>query len=42
MDEALEMIRDAIEGCIFSLKKHGDPVPPGIGAIIEKIEVVEA
>ena len=42
LDEALEMIRDAIKGCIISLKKHGDPVPAGLGEIVEKIEVVEA
>ena len=42
VDEALDMIRDAIKGCIFSLKKHGDPVPPSLGEVIEKIEVVEA
>ena len=26
-DEALEMIRDAIQGYIVSLEKHGEPVP---------------
>ncbi len=28
--EATENIKEAIEGYIKSLKKHGDPVPPGI------------
>lgn len=28
--EALLNIRDAIEGYIASLKKHGDPIPPPI------------
>jgi antitoxin HicB len=28
--ETAENIREAIEGYIESLKKHGDPVPPGI------------
>lgn len=28
---ALDMIRDAIKGYIFSLKKQGEPVPSGIG-----------
>jgi predicted RNase H-like HicB family nuclease len=28
--EALSNIRDAIEGYIASLKKHGDPIPPPI------------
>ena len=35
--EAAENIREAIEGYLKSLKKHGDPVPPGI---LE--EVIEA
>ena len=42
VDEALDMIRDAIKGCMLSLKKHGAPIPLGMGEIIEKIEVVEA
>jgi predicted RNase H-like HicB family nuclease len=29
-EEALAMIKDAIEGYIFSLKKHGEAVPPGL------------
>lgn len=28
--EALENIKDAIKGYIESLRKHGEPVPPGI------------
>jgi antitoxin HicB len=28
--EATENIREAIEGYLESLKKHGDPVPPSI------------
>lgn len=28
--EAAENIREAIEGYIISLKKHGEPVPPSI------------
>jgi len=28
--EAAENIREAIEGYLKSLKKHGDPVPPSI------------
>ena len=39
--ESLAMIKDAIKGYIFSLKKHGEPVPPGIDGPVEKIEVVE-
>jgi predicted RNase H-like HicB family nuclease len=38
--EALEMIRDAIEGYVESLRKHGEPVPPGLGEEIEKAEVI--
>jgi len=35
--EALANIRDAIEGYLASLEKHGDPVPPPISE--EIIEV---
>ena len=39
--EAVEMVKDVIGGYISSLKKHGDPIPPGIADVIETIEVVE-
>ena len=29
-DEAIENIRDAIQGYVASLEKHGEPVPPPI------------
>jgi predicted RNase H-like HicB family nuclease len=29
-DEAMTNTREAIEGYIKSLKKHGDPIPPSI------------
>lgn len=29
-EEALENIKDAIEGYLASLKKHNEPVPPSI------------
>jgi predicted RNase H-like HicB family nuclease len=35
--EATETIREAIEGYLKSLKKHGDPAPPSI--LKEVIEV---
>ena len=35
--EATENIREAIEGYLKSLRKHGEPVPPGI--LEEVIEV---
>lgn len=35
--EATENIREAIEGYLKSLKKHGEPVPPSI--VEELIEV---
>ncbi len=35
--EASQNIRDAIEGYLKSLKKHGDPIPPSI--LEEIIEV---
>ena len=41
VEEALEMIKDAIKGYIASLKKHGEPVPTGVGQIVEKIDVVQ-
>ncbi len=41
VEEALAMIKDAIGGYIFSLEKHGEPVPPGIEESIETIEVVQ-
>lgn len=36
--KALENIQDAIEGCLESLKKHDEPVPPSISE--EIVEVV--
>jgi antitoxin HicB len=41
VDEALAMVKDAIKGYIFSLKKHGEPVPPGLDEEVQKTEVVE-
>ena len=40
IDEALAMIKDAIQGYITSLQKHGEPVPPGLEEGIEKAEVI--
>ena len=40
VEKALEMIRDAIEGYIESLRAHGEPVPPGLEGEIEKVDVV--
>ena len=40
-DEALEMIRDDIQGYIVSLEKHGQLVPPGIAKNVEEVEAVE-
>ena len=37
--EALAMIEDAIRGYIASLRKHGEPLPPGYEA--GEVEVVE-
>ena len=37
-EEALNNIQDAIEGYLYSLKKHGEPIPPSINE--EIIEVV--
>lgn len=41
VEEALDMIKDAIKGCIVSAKQHGEPIAPGIGEVVENIEVVE-
>ena len=38
-EEALAMIKDAIEGYIASLRKHGDPLPSGYE--VGEFEVVE-
>lgn len=38
-DEALEMIKDAIQGYLESLKAHGDAVPPRLDEGIEVVEV---
>lgn len=40
VQEALDMIKDAIQGYIESLRKHGDPVPPGIDEEVAKVEIV--
>jgi len=37
-DEALVNVKEAIEGYLESLRKHGDPIPPPITE--EMIEVV--
>lgn len=37
--EALANIRDAIEGYLASLEKHGEPVPPPIGEEIIEVSV---
>ena len=39
-EEALEMIRDAIKGYVQSLRKHGEPVPPGLGNDVQAIAEV--
>lgn len=40
IEEALAMIKDAIQGYITSLQKHGEPVPPSLEERIEKAEVI--
>ena len=40
MEEALAMIKDAIQGYIASLQSHGEPVPPSLEERIEKAEVI--
>jgi antitoxin HicB len=38
-DEAMANIRDAIEGYLASLKKHGEPIPPPITEAIVEVSV---
>ena len=38
-DEALANIRDAIQGYLASLEKHGEPIPPAIGEEIVEVSV---
>ena len=40
VEEALAMIKDAIQGYIASLQKHGEPIPPSLEERIEKAEVI--
>ncbi len=40
VDEALAMIKDAIQGYITSLRKHGEYVPPSLEESVEKVEVI--
>jgi predicted RNase H-like HicB family nuclease len=40
VEEALEMIKDAIQGYIESLKIVGELIPNGIEAEVERVEVV--
>jgi len=40
VEEALVMIKDAIQGYITSLQKHGEPVPPSLEERIAKAEVI--
>jgi predicted RNase H-like HicB family nuclease len=40
VDEALAMIKDAIQGYIISLRKHGEAIPPSLEESIERAEVI--
>jgi antitoxin HicB len=40
VEEAIAMIKDAIQGYIASLKKHGEPLPPSLEEGVERVEVV--
>ena len=40
VDEALAMIKDAIQGYIASLQEHGEPIPPSLEERVERVEVV--
>ncbi len=38
-DEAITNIRDAIEGYLASLQKHGEPIPPSIHEKIVEVNL---
>ena len=40
VEEALAMIKDAIQGYITSLQEHGEAMPPGLEEGIERVEVI--
>ena len=40
VEEALAMVKDAIQGYIASLQKHGEPIPQGIEENIEPAKVI--
>ena len=40
VEEALVMIKDAIQGYIASLQKHDEPLPLSLEEGIERVEVV--
>lgn len=37
--KALENIKDAIQGYLFSLKKHNEPIPPSIEEELVEVSV---
>ncbi len=39
LDEALEMAKDAIEGYLISLIKHGDPIPEDTIAMPVRVRI---
>jgi antitoxin HicB len=38
-DEAMANIRDAIQGYVESLKKHGEPIPEPVNASVVEVSV---
>ena len=40
VDESMTNIRDAIQGYIASLRKHGEPMPQGLEDGVERVEFV--
>lgn len=37
-DEAISNVKDAMKGYVESLRKHGEPVPPGIDEEVVEID----
>jgi predicted RNase H-like HicB family nuclease len=40
VEEALAMIKDAIQGYIASLQKHGEAIPPSLDEGVERAEII--
>ena len=39
VEEALENIKDAIEGCLAVMREHGDVIPESADALLASVEI---